>query len=298
MSGMTNRGSRSIACYALLLWALAMPACAGEQRVTLGSVAAVAWTPGEAASLALPLVVFSHGSHGCATQSRFLMRAIADAGYIVVAPNHRDATCDETGAPRPGASAEAPIARPELWSPETYRGRADDIRKAIDALRQDPAWTRRIDWRHLALAGHSLGGYTVLGLAGAWPAWRLAGVSAVLALSPYTRPFLLHRTLPDLNAPVMYQGGTRDIGLTPVVAQSGGAYALSPPPKYFVEFTDAGHLAWTDRSDEARAGIVAYAVAFLDRHVKGAPAAPVLTEVSADVARLLYDLGDGSPGNF
>ena len=32
------------------------------------------------------------------------------------------------------------------------------------------------------LAGHSLGGYTVLALAGAWPSWKLANVRAVLAL--------------------------------------------------------------------------------------------------------------------
>ena len=39
-------------------------------------------------------LVFSHGFHGCATQSTFLMQAFADAGYIVFAPNHRDATCN------------------------------------------------------------------------------------------------------------------------------------------------------------------------------------------------------------
>ena len=90
--------------------------------------------PDEVAPVAPPIVVFSHGFHGCATQSRFLMTALAAAGYLVVAPNHRDATCN-------GGSAR---------------------------------WIDRPEWR-FGLIGHSLGGYTVLGLGG-------ASVSAVLSL--------------------------------------------------------------------------------------------------------------------
>jgi predicted dienelactone hydrolase len=60
----------------------------------------------------------------------------------------------------------------------------------IDALRNDARWKDRIEWSRVALAGHSLGGYTVLGLAGGWASWKLPSIKAVLAMSPYCDPFL------------------------------------------------------------------------------------------------------------
>src|SRR4029078_10886352 len=49
-----------------------------------------------------PLIVFSHGWGGCATQSVFLTEQLARAGYVVAAPNHQDAGCglDGRGLPR------------------------------------------------------------------------------------------------------------------------------------------------------------------------------------------------------
>src|SRR5438874_8114140 len=40
-----------------------------------------------------PLILFSHGFGGCNTQSIFLMEALAHSGYLVLAPNHKDASC-------------------------------------------------------------------------------------------------------------------------------------------------------------------------------------------------------------
>jgi hypothetical protein len=44
----------------------------------------------------------------------------------------------------------------------------------------------------------------------------------------------------------MYQGGTRDIGITPSLKKSGGCYPKTAAPAYLVEFEGAGHFAWTD----------------------------------------------------
>jgi len=49
-----------------------------------------------------------------------------------------------------------------------------------------------------------------------------------------------------LGSPVMYQGGTKDLGITPSLKKSGGCYPKTPAPAYFVEFRGAGHFAWTD----------------------------------------------------
>jgi predicted dienelactone hydrolase len=251
----------------------------------------------ESHSTPQPVVIFSHGLHGCATQSRFLMDALASAGYLVFAPNHRDASCGKRGElRRASASPEtepkpAPLGRPSAWTPSSYRDRADDIAQLIDALRHDNRFGSRGDWTRVALAGHSLGGYTVLGLAGAWPDWKLRSVNlkAVLALSPYAQPFQTHHTLDGLSSPVMYQGGTRDIGITPWVQKGDGAYAQSPSPKYFVEFENAGHFAWTNLQATSHQSIVAYGVAFLNHYVKGDPADAILTQARPGVAQLRYE---------
>jgi predicted dienelactone hydrolase len=173
------------------------------------------------------------------------MTALASAGYLVVAPNHRDATCDGGGArwiDRP----EQRFVKPETWDETSFRDRADDIVHLVAALKAMPEWRNRIDWHCFGLVGHSLGGYTVLGLDGAWPSWKLGGVKAVLALSPYVQPFLVRGTPAGLGAPVMYQGGTLDVGITPALHKAMGAYDLLPMPKYYVELKGAGHFAWTD----------------------------------------------------
>ncbi len=255
-------------------------------------MAVTVWEPDAEGGAARPVIVFSHGFHGCATQSRFLAAALVDAGYIVFAPNHRDATCDG-GAGRWRDPPEESFGRPMAWSEQTYASRADDIRRLVDALKQDEAWRGRIDWSRLGLVGHSLGGYTVLGLAGAWPGWKLAGVKAVLALSPYVQPYLARGSLGGLSAPVMYQGGTYDLFMTPAVRRHDGAYDRSPAPKYYVELRHAGHLAWTDIGAHAHAGIIAYGIAFLDHYVNASAADSRLTQRSGEAAILRYasDLG-------
>jgi predicted dienelactone hydrolase len=137
----------------------------------------------------------------------------------------------------------------------------------------------------VALAGHSLGGYTVLGLAGAWPSWKIDGIKAVLALSPYCSPYLKNGKLDAINVPVMYQGGTKDIGITPFVKRNGGAYDVTNGQVYFVEFNDAGHFAWTDLKADFQESITFYSLAFLDKHVKGNSKVE-LTKKRADVTDL------------
>jgi predicted dienelactone hydrolase len=260
---------------------------AAEERLSIAGLDVMVWQPDETTPAALPIVVFSHGFHGCATQSRFLMTALASAGYLVAAPNHRDATCNG-GSARWIDRPEQRFLKPETWDERSFRDRADDIIRLVAALKAMPAWRNRIDWQRLGLVGHSLGGYTVLGLSGAWPSWKLDGVKAVLALSPYVQPFPVRRTPAGLGAPVMYQGGTLDFGITPALHKAMGAYDQSPMPKYYVELTGAGHFAWTDLRRTFHDPIVAYSLAFLDRYVRGSAASRLLTQATSAVAILRY----------
>jgi hypothetical protein len=161
------------------------------------------------------------------------------------------------------------------------------MQRLARAIGASPRYVALADMTRIGLAGHSLGGYTVLGLGGASPAWRMPHVVAILALSPYVEPFLAHHTLGGIDLPTMLQGGTLDFGITPSLRKPLGAYDQLSSPKYLVELQGASHFAWTDLGRVGRASIVAYSVAFMNRYVKGdTGAATALRQQQADVAVL------------
>lgn len=244
------------------------------------------WKPsGTAPRDGYPIILFSHGFTGCGTQSAFLTEGLAHAGYFVLAPNHRDAAC---GPGHEGKlfeklttlRSEEPFHSPNDWSEATYRDRGADLEAVLDAILKERSFQGvPIDPSRIGLAGHSLGGYTVLAMAGAWPSWKDRRIKAVLALSPYCTPFITKGDLDHLDVPVMYQGGTRDIGITPYVRRPGGAYDLTSAPKYFIEFAGAGHFAWTNLVKSYQPVINDYALAFFDRYLKGATNSDALTRL-------------------
>jgi predicted dienelactone hydrolase len=99
-----------------------------------------------------PLIVISHGTGGSAAQMAWLGTALAAQGYIVAAVNH------------PGNN---------ILEPYTVEGfsvwweRANDLSSVIDAMLQDPTFGPRIDANKIGAAGFSLGGYTMMAIAGA-----------------------------------------------------------------------------------------------------------------------------------
>lgn len=284
----------------LALCLAASTVAAQEKDATIAGRRVIVWEPAASAAGRRPLVVFSHGFSGCAGQSKFLTRKLAEAGYWVVAPNHQDARCGGERRSRGRIRRpEEPFRSPEQWSSTSYDDRAEDVRAIVKALADSAPLRSRLDVTLLAVAGHSLGGYTAIGLAGGWQgdAWSLPNVKAVLALSPYSDPYLVAGRLPSLRAPVMYQTGTRDAGINRSLKRSNGVYDQSPSPKYYIDFDGAAHLAWSDRSDTFHDQIVAYSTAFLDHYVQGKPASPLLTKVSSQVAELRFksDLGQSRP---
>jgi predicted dienelactone hydrolase len=99
-----------------------------------------------------PLIALSHGTGGSAQIMAWLARALASRGYVVAAVNH------------PGNNAlEAYTAEGFLlwWE------RARDLTTMIDLLLQDRDFARTIDPRRIGAVGFSLGGYTVIEIAGA-----------------------------------------------------------------------------------------------------------------------------------
>lgn len=235
-----------------------------KQSLIAGLQTAI-WQPPNV-SAPVPLVVFSHGFHGINRQSEFIMDALAKAGYLVVAPNHDDAL-GKGSFSRP----EVGFAKAKKWSDATYRKRGEDITQLIAALRADPLWRDNIDWSKVALMGHSLGGYTALGLAGGWPSWKLPDIKAVVALSPYASPFSNRGTLETLSVPVMYQTGTVDLGVAPFLKGKNGVFNQTSSPAVFVELKGANHFTWTNfNKQKSREDLINhYCITFLNRFVKG-----------------------------
>lgn len=218
-----------------------------------------------------PLLVFSHGFGGCAKQSAFLMQYLADHGYLVIAPDHADANCRSRFGGGRGTKdwPEKPFRTPEAWTDKTEADRRDDVLFAVSSMLDDPQYKNYVDTKRMGLIGHSLGGYTALGLAGAWPTWKDKRFKAVLALSPYLTPYLKTGGIRKIRIPVMYQSGTADDDILPSVKAKGGAYAHTHAPKYFIELTGANHLAWTETDERYKNIIDKTALQFFDRHVKG-----------------------------
>jgi predicted dienelactone hydrolase len=251
----------------VVLAAAARPACAAvEESTTIGGVDVVVWAPVLPHPGRMGVLLFSHGMYMCPTQSRYLTSALADAGYLVVAPRHSDSSCMPSIRPSLSRLAAKPSG---LWDDDDYRDRAEDIRRVIADLPRDARYRGIVDASRLALIGHSLGGYTVLGQGGAWPSWRLGGVRAIVALTPYLLPFASSEGLRNISVPIMYQAG----GLDPVFTMplERTAYRQTPSPKYLVEIAWANHLAWTDLGFSGREAIVRYTIAFLDHYVNGEP---------------------------
>jgi predicted dienelactone hydrolase len=231
----------------------------------------------------LPVIVFSHGFRGCGTQSVFFTEQAARRGYIVAAPDHGDAVCSVDGqAPVQEAPVAALFTKPEGWTDATYRDRRNDLVAAIDWVLGSAELAGQVDSGRIGVAGHSLGGYTALGIAGGWDSWLDTRIRAALMFSPYIQPFLAPGRSIVVDIPVMYQGGTRDLGITPSLRGDQGAYAMSRPPKYYAEFIAAGHFEWTNLTCRGMASVPSclqsssnarlihdYSLAFLDAFLKG-----------------------------
>lgn len=149
------RGAKT---HALLttVWYPSDPA-AVEQPQTVGPPESPLFKVGSAAPGAkpapgkFPLIVLSHGTGGSAVMLGWLGTTLAAHGYIAAAVNH------------PGNNALEPYtpAGFSLWWE-----RATDLTKVIDRMLSDPEFAARIDPQRIAAAGFSLGGYTMIEIAG------------------------------------------------------------------------------------------------------------------------------------
>jgi predicted dienelactone hydrolase len=108
-----------------------------------------------------PLILLSHGTGGSVGQLAWLAEALAADGFVVAGVNHHGNTAAE--------SEYQPAGFVLPWE------RALDVSVLIDRLVSDPTIGSHIDTTRIGAAGFSLGGFTVLAIAGAhvhYPDWQ------------------------------------------------------------------------------------------------------------------------------
>ncbi|WP_174872004.1 alpha/beta hydrolase family protein [Pectobacterium polaris] len=130
------------------------PALSPSQTTTIGENIAfpgiVVSKNAEPESGEHPLIVVSHGYGGSWFNQLWLAQALVKQGYIVAAPNHPGTTTKDM--------------RPE--NAQTLWQRPHDLSRVITALLATPEKAGQVDAKRIAAVGHSLGGWTVLALAG------------------------------------------------------------------------------------------------------------------------------------
>lgn len=98
----------------------------------------------------LPLVVVSHGSGSSIDGTAWLAAGLAERGALVLVVNHPGTTSGDSSPRRTVRLSE----------------RAADLSAALDHVLADPYFKERIDPDRITALGFSLGGSTVLGIAG------------------------------------------------------------------------------------------------------------------------------------
>lgn len=211
-----------------------------------------------------PVLMFSHGSCGYATQSLFLTALVASYGYVVVSPPHPGNTLAEfPTCGTPAAQVASAVERP------------NDIIYALDqmlAASRDPGspFFASMDEDRIGMSGHSFGGFTTYSVLPLDDRFKVA-----IPMAPAV-PGMPKVTIPSL----MMLGQIDSVVGLPAIRT---AYANARSPKVLVEIENAGHFAFSDgcfpspdcnppvtaTQDEAHAQVLRWVVPFLERYLAG-----------------------------
>jgi predicted dienelactone hydrolase len=177
-----------------------------------------------------PVVVLSH-CHQCVRFSNMtIAQSLAQAGFVVVAPDHAGNTLFETGLP---------------LDKETLKLRRADLGHALDALLNGdlglPA--SALDDGLIGALGHSFGSVSV-GLL-AQEDGRIGAAMGVAA--PMDNPLLPGVSIEALELPLMFLLAEEDNSIT----EAGNIlirnnYDDAPGPAWLVEVPDVGHWSFSD----------------------------------------------------
>jgi len=255
---------------ATLVWYPTAPSAAPIDPTLAGVVDA----PLAAAGAPYPLLLFSHGSCGLASQSTFLTALLASHGYVVAAPPHPGNTLADGS----GCAAATALVQSAVERPADVRFVTDQLLAAT--LQVGAPLFGAIDATRIGMSGHSFGGHTTFKVVAADARFRVA-----VALAPIVP--LVGGQPPVLAVPSLFMLGQIDSVLGGYALTDlddvRAAYDAAQPPKYLVEIAHAGHYAFANgcfpgpdcappatlTQDEAHAVVRRWVLPFLERHRRG-----------------------------
>ncbi|MFA5974618.1 MAG: hypothetical protein WC859_00440 [Elusimicrobiota bacterium] len=241
-----------------------------------------------------PLMVFSHGYGGGGLSAVFFTEALAARGWVVACPDHHDKYSvvrirtgqtkhfDHRGFLRDAHG----IAASDPGDRDKYLYRLDETRLVLDDMLVSGPFGKLIDADRIAVGGHSLGGFTALGLCGPVKERRDPRIKAVLLFSTGAGGYLFREDeLAAVRIPTMLFVGEREEdqlrGSQTMAELSAKIYRNVSALKYFLEVKRAGHFSFNNRftdnfmswllsGDEKQFELVRrYSIAFLEKSVAG-----------------------------
>jgi dienelactone hydrolase len=202
-----------------------------------------------------PLVVMAHGNAGNPGKLTQLLTAWSQAGYVVAAPTF-PLTNDLSGAPTVIGD---------------YVNQPADVSFTIDQVLRESRQSKsplfkRVNARHIGLAGHSLGGATAYGAAFN-DCCRDRRIDAVVAMDAVKLPFGGVESEFE-KLPLLLIHITGD----PVIpfSMSEGIYAVAQPPKYLMALSQGIHFEPFENAPSPHDGaVIAATTAFWNGYLKG-----------------------------
>lgn len=283
-------------------------------HLTSSRTNAVADTPVAKGGGRFPLLVFSHGRAGYRQHNSALIEHLVSHGYVVAAIDHPHAA---SGVRLPDGRI---IALDPRMSDRAFVERhipvlASDVSMALDELARLDAqgpFARRLDLERVGVMGVSLGGETTALACLRDPRPRACMIidvwipDAVLAEGLDQPTLLLTRDLATMRAEGWREADAieTDSEMRALFQRlQGGGYLVRAPGLYHLDFADTalmspvtGILGLTGPGDPARARRIVndFALAFFDRHLKGA-AAPLLDDSSGRYPDALVERRPSTP---
>ena len=185
-----------------------------------------------------PLCLISHGGGGSHLLYRSIASHLAERGWIVVCPEHPFDNRND---------------RSRVNTDEAARDRPWHLVHTIDALLAHETWGAHIDAQRIGVAGHSMGGFAALALAGAQP-WSMARmpldtvsdarIRTAVLLAPAIEWFRAPGALDGVRIPLLAMVGEHD-PVTPAQRVQEVLEALPPSTPCTIEVVPgAGHFAF------------------------------------------------------
>jgi predicted dienelactone hydrolase len=246
-----------------------------RQRMVPGDL----YLPQTTSANPVPVIVISHGVAEDRTTYAYLAEHLASYGFAVASVEHIGGDANRFRKYFSGM-APAPVATELLQRPRDVSFLLNELQRRAQS---NPS-LRQLDLRGVGLVGHSLGGYTILALAGAQldfdrikqfcnpnrslnlsvllqcranelkpQPYQLQDprVKAIFAISPLGSTMFGKRGMSQIRVPVFLMGGSDDI-VTPAVPEQIHPFTwLQQPDKYLAILVKGTHFSTqtTSQSD-------------------------------------------------